>query len=157
MPLDKRVAENYSTAIPAQVAGEHRQGYRMRLDTIGGIAGSAMNAFSVDMMARANNIANVNTAGYEAQTVSLMSGPQDQGVMVGLIDRDRTPGPPVPGLVAINEDGREIIGPGYLEGSNTDIGREYAHMISTQRAFEANAISVRTMDDVTGMLLDMKV
>ena len=124
---------------------------------IGSTNASALSAFGVDMLVRANNLANVNTPGFHAQNLSLMTGNQDQGVMVGLISTDKTPGPPVPGLVAINEDGRQIISPGYLEGSNTDIAREYVHMIGTQNAYAANAAAIRTVDDMTGMLLDMKV
>ena len=124
---------------------------------IGSTNASALSAFGVDMLVRANNIANINTPGFQAQNLSLMTGNQDQGVMVGLISTDKTPGPPIPGLVAINQDGREVLSPGYLEGSNTDIAREYVHMTATQRAYEANAIAIRTVDDMTGMLLDMKV
>ncbi len=128
----------------------------MRMDTLG-IAASALNAFGLDMLVRANNIANVNTPGFQARNVSLMTGPLDRGVLVGLVDTDATPGPPVPGLVAIDEDGREILSPGYLEGSNTDIVREFAHMTATRRAYEANAVTVRTVDEISGMLLDMKI
>ncbi|MCC8193433.1 MAG: flagellar basal body protein [Deltaproteobacteria bacterium] len=124
---------------------------------IGSANASALSAFGVDMLVRANNIANVNTPGFHARNLSLMTGNRDQGVMVGLIDTDKTPGPPVPGLVPVNQDGREALAPGYLEGSNTDIAREYVHMIGTQRAYEANALAVRTVDDMTGMLLDMKI
>ena len=124
---------------------------------IGSTNASALGAFGVEMLVRANNIANVNTPGFQAQNLSLMTGNQDQGVMVGLISTDKTPGPPIPGLVAINQDGREVFSPGYLEGSNTDIAREYVHMTGIQRAYEANAIAIRTVDDMTGMLLDMKV
>ncbi len=124
---------------------------------IGSTNASALSAFGVDMLVRANNLANVNTPGFHAQNLSLMTGNQDQGVMVGLISTDKTPGPPVPGLVAVNEDGREVLSPGYLEGSNTDIAREYVHMIGTQNAYAANAAAIRTVDDMTGMLLDMKV
>ncbi len=124
---------------------------------IGSTNASALSAFGVDMLVRANNLANVNTPGFHAQNLSLMTGNQDQGVMVGLISTDKTPGPPVPGLMAINEDGRQVLSPGYLEGSNTDIAREYVHMIGTQNAYAANAAAIRTVDDMTGMLLDMKV
>lgn len=128
----------------------------MQIGSIGGIAASAMNAFSVDMMARANNIANVNTPGFHAQDVRLTSGPQNQGVAIGQIAADISPGPPMPGLVTINANGAEVVAPGYLEGSNTDIVREFTHMMSTQRAYEANAVTIRTVDDMIGMLLDMK-
>ena len=123
---------------------------------IGGLAGSAMNAFGVEMLVQANNIANINTPEFQAQTATLMSGPWDRGVLVGSIYNDVTPGPPMPGLVSISENGREVTGPGYIEGSNTDIGREFVHMIAAQRGYEANAAMIRTQDDVTGMLLDMK-
>lgn len=124
---------------------------------IGSTNASALSAFGVDMLVRANNIANVNTPGFHAQNLSLMTGNQDQGVMAGLISTDKTPGPPIPGLVAVNADGREVLSPGHTEGSNTDIAREYVHMIGTQNAYAANATAIRSVDDMTGMLLDMKV
>ena len=124
---------------------------------LGSINASALSAFGVDMLVRANNIANMNTSEFQAQNLSLMTGHHDQGVMVGLISTDKTPGPPVPGFVVAGQDGGVTLSPGYVEGSNTDIAREYVHMIGTQRAYEANAVAVRTMDDMTGLLLDMKV
>ena len=124
---------------------------------IGSTNASALSAFGVDMLVRANNIANVNTPGFQAQNLSLMTGNQDQGVMVGLISTDKSPGPPVPGLVAINQEGGEALAPGFLEGSNTDIAREFVHMTGTQHAYAANALAVRTVDDMTGILLDMKI
>ncbi len=130
-------------------------GTRMQMGNLGGVAGSALNALGVDMLVRANNIANVNTPGFQAQNLSLMTGVDGQGVMVGLISTDKTPGPPVPGLVAITDNGQ--ITPGYIEGSNTDLTREFVHMISDQIAYGANAATIRTVDDMTGMLLDMKV
>lgn len=48
------------------------------------------------MQVTANNIANVNTDGFKASRVVLMSGPyQDEGVQVGAIYRDMSPGPAV--------------------------------------------------------------
>ncbi len=44
----------------------------------------------------------------------------------------------------------------YLS-AHTDIAREYVHMIGTQNAYAANAAAIRTVDDMTGMLLDMKI
>lgn len=127
----------------------------MRLDS--STAASAMNAFSVDMMARANNIANINTDGFKARNVHLMTGAQGEGVLVGSIVTDNSPGPLVPGYPGVGAVGRGALPPGYIEGSNTDLAHEYVHMISTQRAYEANAVSIRTMDDMTGYLLDVIV
>ena len=118
---------------------------------IGDMAVSAMNAFSVDMMARANNIANMNTDGFKAQNVTLTTGPQGQGVMVGSIYPDVSPGPLVPG------HDPTVNGMGYTEGSNTDIAREFTHMISDQHAYAANAVVVRTYDTVAGTLVNMMV
>lgn len=122
---------------------------------LGSIAGSALNAFGVDMMVRANNIANVNTDGFQAQRLNLMTGPGGTGVQVGSIDRDTSHGPMVPGLVPSNADGSGALVSGYVEGSNTDLGREFVHMIATQRGYEANAKVVSTYDDVSGTLIDM--
>ena len=124
---------------------------------IGSTNASALSAFGVDMLVRANNLANVNTPGFQAQNLSLMTGTDGQGVMVGLISTDKTPGPPVPGLVSITDGGREVLSQGYVEGSNTDIAREFVHMIGTQRAYDANAVAIRTVDDMTGMLLNMMI
>ncbi|CAK7065067.1 MAG: hypothetical protein DELT_01612 [Desulfovibrio sp.] len=118
---------------------------------IGDMAASAMNAFSVDMMARANNIANMNTNGFQAQNVTLTTGPLGQGVAVGSIYHDTSPGPLVPGYDPT------VNGTGYVEGSNTDIAREFVHMISDQHAYAANATVVRTYDDMMGTLVNMMV
>lgn len=118
---------------------------------IGDMAASAMNALSVDMMARANNVANVNTAGFNSQHVTLATGPQGQGVTVGSIYPDTSPGPLVPGYDPT------VNGMGYVEGSNTDIAREFVHMISDQQAYAANAAVVRTYDQTAGTILNMLV
>jgi flagellar basal-body rod protein FlgC len=120
---------------------------------IGNYAVSAMNAFSVDIMAQANNIANVNTPGFKSQRVDLMSGPQDLGVMVGAVMRDTTPGPVIPDYIRSND----ILAPAWLEGSNTDIAREFVRMMVAQNAYEANAAVIRAQDDLSGTLMDMMV
>lgn len=58
----------------------------------------------VVMQATANNIANINTDGYKALNVSLQSGPyQDEGVRVGAIYRDMSPGPAIINHLAEND------------------------------------------------------
>ena len=127
----------------------------MQMGSLGGIAGSALNAFGVDMLVRANNIANVNTNGFHAQDLSLMTGPGGYGVMVGAVTTSTNPGPYVPGFISISDNGGIV--PGYVEGSNTDIANEFVHMISTQHAYAANAVTIRTADEMLGSLLDVKV
>ena len=57
---------------------------------------SALNSLDVVMQTTANNIANVNTNGFKSSRVVLMSGPyQDEGVQVGAIYRDMSPGPAI--------------------------------------------------------------
>ena len=101
----------------------------MHMRSLGSIAGSALNAFGVDMLVRANNIANVNTNGFHSQDLSLMTGPGGYGVMVGSITTSTTPGLYVPGVVSVSDHG--AVHPGYVEGSTTDIATEFVHMIST--------------------------
>jgi flagellar basal-body rod protein FlgC len=112
---------------------------------------SAMSSFSVDVMAQAHNIANVNTPEFKSQRVDLMSGPQDLGVMVGAVMRDTTPGPLMPDYIRQND----TLSPAWIEGSNTDLVREFVHMMTAQRAYEANAVVIRTADDLSGTLVDM--
>ncbi len=124
---------------------------------IGSIAASALNAFGVDMLVRANNIANVNTPAFQSQRVDLMSGHGDQGVTIGAIYHNTTPGPLLPSNVTVAENGRSALATGYLEGSNSDLAQEFVRMTAAQRAFEANAAVIRSHDDITGTLLDLKV
>lgn len=107
-------------------------------------ATSALGAFSVDMMVRANNIANVNTPGFKAQTLSLMTGPQDMGVTIGRLGRDSSPGAMMPDTAY-----------GTVEGSNTDLAREFTHMVGTSAAYKANATVIRSQEEMSGYLLDM--
>lgn len=125
------------------------------MNGIGSTAASALNAFGVDMMVRANNIANSNTNGFRSSDLILSSGPGNVGVQVGAIQRSTTPGPLVPGLVSADVDGRAALIPGYVEGSNTDPAAEFTGMIATQRAYEANAKVIVTHDRMSGVLIDM--
>ena len=46
---------------------------------------------------------------------------------------------------------------GYIEGSNTDLPREFVNLIVTENAYSANAVAIRTMDEMTGSILNVKV
>lgn len=100
---------------------------------------SALSALSTQQEVTANNVANVNSDGFKASSVAFESGPEGQGVRVGAIQESTTSGP------QIDE----------VEGSNTDIGREMVDMITTSRAFSANAAAVRVSEQMTGHLLNM--
>lgn len=45
---------------------------------------------------------------------------------------------------------------GYLEASNVDVGKEFADMIMTQRAFQLGSKSIQTADEMWGMVNNMR-
>ncbi len=160
---------------------------------------SALDAMGTVMQATANNIANVNSRGYKSLRVDLESGPLDQGVRVGAIFRDMSPGPAVvthlsereyrtigdqtaQGMAAAADayegsrtyensltdaaDARASVDaqnvrrwtptafPTYAEGSNTNLPLEFANLAVTETAYSANAAVIRTLDTMTGSLLN---
>ncbi|MDR0827520.1 MAG: flagellar basal body protein [Desulfovibrio sp.] len=168
---------------------------------------SALNSLEVVMQTSANNIANVNTDGFKARYVSLETGPMDEGVRIGGVFRDMSPGPAVINHLAENDvrvandvaarsmrntqenydttvaqdldrlqqgntndawaveayrEGQvardQIQGAwGVVEGSNTDIARDFVNMISTENAYSANAAMIRAWDEMTGSILNIRV
>jgi flagellar basal-body rod protein FlgC len=116
----------------------------MRLDT----NVSALNAFGVSAQVTANNVANVNTADFQASRTRLESGPGDQGVRVASIQKDTTPGAPLPVAMAAKPGQR---------ASNTDLSREMVGLGATQRGYQANASALRTQSELVGYLFDRMV
>lgn len=100
---------------------------------------SALSAMGTAQEVSANNIANVNTDGFKASSVTLESGPEGQGVRVGAINESTNSGPIVDNV----------------ELSNTDLGTEMVDMMTTSRAFSANVAAVRASEEMTGHLLNM--
>ncbi len=125
----------------------------MRIDT----NVSALAALSTQAQVHANNIANVNTHRFQASRADLQSGPGDQGVEVAAIQRDTSPGPLVPELGPEQDPdtGRVTNTWQYTEGSNTDLAREFVGLISVQRAFEANVLTIRSQDETSGTVLNL--
>lgn len=56
---------------------------------------SALAATDAMMAVSADNIANISTDGYKAARAVLQSGPNDEGVRLGAVYRDMSPGPAV--------------------------------------------------------------
>ena len=100
---------------------------------------SALSALGTVQQVSANNIANVNTDGFEASSVVLESGPDDQGVQVAAIHQNTNAGPMI----------------GGVQGSNTDITTEMVGMMKTSHAFSANVAAIRASEEMTGHLLNM--
>lgn len=122
-------------------------------------AASAMNAYGTGMAATAHNVANVNTPDFYPQQVQYQTGPNGQGVQVGAV----TQGPYLPPAPQPESaypslplaDG--LLPPEALAPSQTDLAREFTNMISAQRAYEANAATIRTWDVMQGVIVDLKV
>jgi flagellar basal-body rod protein FlgC len=88
---------------------------------------SALSALGTVQQVSANNVANVNTDGFAAGSVTLESGPGGQGVRVGDI----------------------------REGGATDPATEMVTMMRTENAFSANTTAIRASEEMTGHLLNM--
>ncbi|HUJ77181.1 MAG TPA: flagellar hook protein FlgE [bacterium] len=63
-------------------------------------------------------------------------------------------GKPITGNPSVG--GFSSVRPRNLEKSNVDLSTEFVHMIETQRAFQANAKSITTSDEMMGDLVAMK-
>ena len=63
-------------------------------------------------------------------------------------------GEPMVGLPG--SGGRGTISPGVLEMSNVDLAEEFTSMVVVQRAFQANARTVTTTDQILQELVNLK-
>lgn len=117
---------------------------------------SALNAYSTRAQVAANNIANVNTDGFKSSHADLETGHGGQGVQVSAITEDTSAGPVVQSLVPTANPltGRIETEYQWVEGSNTDISREMVTLMTTERAYAANAATIRTWDEMVGTVLD---
>jgi flagellar basal-body rod protein FlgC len=104
-----------------------------------GVALSGMQAAQTQLLVGADNIANLNTPGFKSSRVDLAEGPGG-GVQVADIQKDNTPGP---------------LGPDGEEGSNVDVASEMVGLSQARTLYTANAMVVRTADQMTGTLLDI--
>lgn len=122
-------------------------------------AASALQAFSTGMQVTAHNIANTNTPEFRASSTVLAESAPPGGVYVADVQQSSTSGGYIQSLQPVEnpETGRLDTQWQTVEASNTDLAREMVDMISWQRGYEANAVVIRTHDDMSGVLLDMVV
>ena len=106
---------------------------------------SALQAFTHQMQASANNVANVQSDEFKSSRVINSEGQNNQVGIV--IAKDESPGPLV-------EDPTKTDG-SLKELSNTDIATELVTQISAQRGFEANTKTIQTYDETLGTLIDI--
>jgi len=110
---------------------------------------TALNAFSTGVHGSAYNLANVSTDGFNPVAVAYRSGtPDDRGVHA-VVSRPGTDS------VSLSEAGRAAAH--GVQPSGTDTARELTSMMQDQRAFEANAATVRTADEMSRTTLDLIV
>lgn len=101
----------------------------------------ALQAHATSMAFVAHNVANVSTAGFVPAHAAHATGPGGNGVRVD----------------GVLPDGLQLPDSGENESSpvsGTDIAHEFALMISTERAFEANAKTIVTADEMLGCLIN---
>lgn len=67
-----------------------------------------------------------------------------------------TPNSGVPMIGIADVGGRGTISPGVLEMSNTDLSEEFTGMVIVQRAFQANARTITTSDEILQELVNLK-
>ena len=122
---------------------------------------SALNAYGNGLNVVAHNLANMNTAGYEARsfaygagpagTVEVQVAPPNAGLPEGFgQDRVTLSG----GLEASGQAGGRLT----LPYTNTvDVSREMVNMIVAQRGFEANTVAIAARADMGDAALGLVV
>ena len=113
------------------------------------VGASALNAFSQRIQTTTYNVANVSTAGFKPVTAQLADGPAGMGVELHSLMRNGQPVTSTVTAPAQSLQNRSIPG-------STELEREIANLIYDQRAFQANAQTVRTADSLFGYVLDIK-
>ena len=106
---------------------------------------SALSAYGVKMGVTANNIANVNTDGFQQSRTTFTEG--DQGGVKPVIDQDDTPG----SSRQLAEEGQIV----EVETSNVDLAGALTETIPTKIGYSANLKTIRTQDEMLGSLLDI--
>lgn len=110
------------------------------------ISSSALQTFGLGMMTTANAIANVNTDGFLPQR-AVYGEMRGGGVRLESVVQEGGQ----PGRVQTAVERRAVTD----APSATELTREIPGM-TTQRAFEVNAVAVRTADEMLGTLLDIR-
>lgn len=106
---------------------------------------SAMQAFSNQINASANNVANVLSDEFKSSRAHNVEA-KPQGVST-VISKDTSAGPLVED--PFKNDGS------LKELSNTDIAREMVQQMTALHGFDANAKTIQTQDDTVGSVIDM--
>lgn len=115
------------------------------------LGAGAMHSYSRGMAVTAHNIANVSTDDFTPSRAVYSTGPDGRG---NVLDAILPVGPTVGEMADLAAtDGVRSQTPARPSG--TELARELPQMVSTQRAYEANAQVVRSADAMTATLLNI--
>ncbi len=110
---------------------------------------SALNAFSNGMAVSAHNIANINTSNFTSWEYHYGAGP---GSTVQLQINPSS-------IRTDNADALNPLPPTFTESqnlglvnNNVDLAREFTGQITTEHAFAANAVAIRTQEEMSDSL-----
>lgn len=115
------------------------------------MAADSLAVHSVGMQVTAHNIANVSTADFLPQRATYATGQNGVGVELQSVRKQDAPlGRP---SLANNAEASESAA--KIRASGTELAREIPQMIATQRAFEANAATIRTAEEMSATILNI--
>ncbi|MDR9502110.1 MAG: flagellar basal body rod C-terminal domain-containing protein [Desulfurivibrionaceae bacterium] len=122
---------------------------------------SALTSLATKVQSTANNVANVNTEGYQATRVTLQevasqeiataAGSSQVGLGVAVASVERSTSPALPGSSAPPGSA-----PGFVENSNVDLATEFTTMMISKTSYRANIKMIQAGDEMIGNLLDIK-
>jgi flagellar basal-body rod protein FlgC len=115
----------------------------MQIGNVSAIATSALRLQSQRITQSAQNVANLDTNGYEARQIEAKAQPG--GGVVGQSVPTYSPH-----SFQVNDDGSTS------ESSNTDIEEETVTQLSSLRSYQANIAVLHTADDMLGALLNRR-
>ena len=112
---------------------------------------SALQANQFRLDVTANNVANVNTDGFQASSVATADRAYindiGQGTRVTATYQPQRPGP-----VAVDT----AVDGSMVEQSNTDLVNEMTNMMAARSAYGLNTAMARTVDEASETLIDLK-
>lgn len=106
---------------------------------------SALNAFATKLNVASRNASNVNTDGYKAERAVMA---ERGGGVYASVEKTGDPSP----VALETRGGVETL----VEKSNADLAGSMVDMMVASRSFEANVKAIKTADEMTGTVLDLK-
>ncbi|GFK92732.1 hypothetical protein NNJEOMEG_00559 [Fundidesulfovibrio magnetotacticus] len=103
----------------------------------------------------ARNLANLSTDGYQPVRTVISSGPATiNAISEHSVAFGQTMAEPSFDI-ATDQKTQERAWVQPYQGGSVDVAREMVNLSSAERAFQANAVAVRTLEQTTGSVLDL--